>query len=60
MPKDVIDKSKEIQFKLEKEDEITEKIIIETRKTEEKNPIRDEIEETERLIKSRQMRLGNF
>ena len=60
MPKEVIEKSKEIQFKLEKEDEITEKIIIETRKTKQKDPVSEEIEETERLIKSRQMRLNEI
>ena len=59
IPKEVIDRSKEIQFKLEKDDEISEKIIIETRKTEEKDDISKEIEETERLIKSRQLTLND-
>jgi DNA mismatch repair protein MutS len=57
MPKEVIKKSKEIQFRLEKDDSITEKIIVETRKSEQKDEISDEIEETEHLIKSRQMKL---
>jgi len=60
IPKQIIDRSKEIQFKLEKDDEISEKIIIETRKTEEKDDISKEIEETERLIKSRQLTLDDI
>jgi len=57
MPDAVIKKSKEIQFKLEKDDEITEKIIVETRKSEQKDIINEEIETVDRLIKSRQMTL---
>jgi DNA mismatch repair protein MutS len=57
MPKEVIEKSKAIQFKLENDDNISEKIIIETRKKKEKDKYRNEIEEVERLIKSRQKRL---
>jgi DNA mismatch repair protein MutS len=57
MPKQVIDRSKEIQFKLEGEDEISEKIIIETRKKKEKDRLRRDVEEVDRLIKSKQLRL---
>jgi hypothetical protein len=57
MPKEVIEKSREIQFKLEKEDDISEKIIIETRKKKETDKFRNEIEEVDRLIKSRQRTL---
>ena len=57
IPPSVIDKSREIQFKLEQEDEISEKIIIETRKTQEKDEVREEVEEVDRLIKSKQLTL---
>ncbi len=57
MPKEVIDKSRELQFKLENEDDISEKIIIETRKIKQKDRLRKEIEEVDRLIKSRQKTL---
>ncbi|MBT3720694.1 DNA mismatch repair protein MutS [archaeon] len=60
MPKEVIQKSKEIQFKLEKDDEISEKIIVETRKSQEIDNVNEEIEETERLIKSKQLRLDQI
>ena len=60
MPKVVIDRSKEIQFKLESDDEISQKIIVETRKTEEKDPISEEIEETKHMIKSKQLRLDEL
>jgi DNA mismatch repair protein MutS len=60
MPPEVIDKSREIQFKLENEDEISEKIIIETRKSKEKDKFRKEIEEVDRLIKSKQKRLDEI
>ncbi|MBN2368498.1 DNA mismatch repair protein MutS [Candidatus Woesearchaeota archaeon] len=60
MPPEVIDKSKEIQFRLEHEDEIAEKIIIETRKKKEKDVLTDEVEEIDRLIKTRQLRLDEL
>ncbi len=60
MPQSVIDKSREIQFKLEQEDEISEKIIIETRKTKEKDEVREEVEEVDRLIKSKQLTLDEL
>lgn len=60
MPKEIIERSREIQFKLEKDDEISERIIVETRKTVQKDYINEEIEETERLIKSRQLRLDEL
>ncbi len=60
MPKEIIERSREIQFKLEKDDEISERIIVETRKTVQKDHVNEEIEETERLIKSRQLRLDEL
>jgi DNA mismatch repair protein MutS len=60
MPSEVIERSREIQFKLEKDDEISEKIIIETRKSRQKDNLNGEIEETERLIKSKQMPLDEL
>ena len=60
MPKEVIKRSKEIQFKLEDDDEISEKIIVETRKTEQKDEYNNEIEETEHMIKSKQLRLDQI
>jgi DNA mismatch repair protein MutS len=60
MPKEVIEKSKTIQFKLEQEDKISEKIIIETRKIEQKDDLRNEIEEVDRLIKTKQMTLDEI
>ena len=60
MPQQVIDKSKEIQFKLEQEDNISERIIIETKKKTEKDILRNDIEEVDRLIKSRQKRLDEI
>ena len=60
MPKEVIAKSRQLQFRLEKDDNISEKIIIETRKSEQRDKITDEIEETDRLIKSKQMRLDEI
>ena len=57
MPMSVINKSKELQFRLENEDKIAEKIIVETRKSVQKDFATEEIEEVERLIKTRQMRL---
>ncbi len=60
MPTEVIDKSREIQFKLEKEDEISEKIIVETKKKQEKDKITEEIEEVDRLVKSKQMTLDEL
>ena len=60
MPKEVINKSKQLQFRLEQDDNISEKIIIETRKTEQRDEITDEIEDTDRLIKSKQMRLDEL
>jgi DNA mismatch repair protein MutS len=59
MPKEVIEKSREIQFRLERDDEIAEKIIIETRKTEQKDAFHHEVEEVDRLIKSKQKTLGD-
>ena len=60
MPKQVIDRSKEIQFKLESDDDISQKIIVETRKSEEKDPVSQEIEETKYMIKSKQLRLDEL
>ncbi|MEM4397903.1 MAG: DNA mismatch repair protein MutS [Candidatus Woesearchaeota archaeon] len=60
MPKEVIDRSKEIQFKLEKDDEISAKIIIETKKLKQKDKIRKEIEEVNNLLKTRQLRLDEI
>src|SRR3989344_1134582 len=60
MPKEVISRSREIQFRLEQDDDISEKIIIESRKTKEKDILRDEVEEVDRLIKSKQMRLDEL
>jgi DNA mismatch repair protein MutS len=60
MPAEVIKKSKEIQFKLEQDDEVSEKIIIETKKTIQKDDIREEIEETDRLVKTKQMTLDEI
>jgi DNA mismatch repair protein MutS len=60
MPKEVIDKSKELQFKLENEDEISEKIIIETRKSKQKDRLRNDIEEVDRLIKTKQKTLDEL
>ncbi|MFH2021499.1 MAG: DNA mismatch repair protein MutS [archaeon] len=60
MPKEVIERSRQIQFKLEQDDDIAEKIVIETRKTNEKDTVNQEIEEVERMIKSKQMKIGNF
>ncbi len=60
MPQSVIDRSREIQFKLEQEDEISEKIIIETRKTKEKDKVRKEVEEVDRLIKMKQLTLDEI
>jgi DNA mismatch repair protein MutS len=60
MPKEVIERSREIQFKLENDDQISEKIIVETKKSQEKDQVTDEIEETDRLVKSKQMRLDDL
>lgn len=60
MPKEVIEKSRQIQFKLEQEDNISEKIIIETRKYSEKDRLRKEVEDVDRLIKTKQMRLDEL
>ncbi|MEM3373591.1 MAG: DNA mismatch repair protein MutS [Candidatus Woesearchaeota archaeon] len=60
MPKEVVDRSKEIQFKLEKDDEISAKIIIETKKIRNKDKLRKEVEEVNNLIKSRQLRLDEI
>ncbi len=60
MPPEVISKSREIQFKLENEDDISEKIIIETRKTKEKDKFRKEVEEVDRLIKTKQKTLDEI
>jgi DNA mismatch repair protein MutS len=60
MPKKVIERSRAIQFKLENDDEISEKIVIETKKSKQKDKVNDEIEETERMIKSRQLTLDGL
>ncbi|NTV23320.1 MAG: DNA mismatch repair protein MutS [Nanoarchaeota archaeon] len=60
MPTEVVDISRRIQFKLEQEDDISEKIVVETRKRKEKDKIRRDIEEVDRLIKSRQKTLDEL
>ncbi|MBT7391307.1 DNA mismatch repair protein MutS [archaeon] len=57
LPQKVIERSREIQFKLEGEDRITEKIVVETKKTKEKDKVTNQVEETSRIIKTKQMRL---
>jgi len=57
MPSDIITKSKEIQFRLENDDKIAEKIIVETRSSFERDDIRLDVEKVQRLIKTTQLTL---
>jgi DNA mismatch repair protein MutS len=60
IPQKVIDRSRELQFKLEAEDHVTEKIVVETKKRKEKDKLTKDIEEVSHIIKTKQTKLSEL